>query len=628
MSNSRKLISFDVGSLVSVDDKPYRIIEHVSIDVVRGTNLETGTTRELSVTSLQSIDSKPTINIDIQSITDKDWKTAMEKYDSIKPLLKERVSRKEVDERASELGISFMTLYRWIKQFKIAGSFEGLLPQKKGCSTGTRRLTKEVEKIIDDAIREIYLTPQRESIKNVVRQVKQVCLDKGISNPPHPNTVRARINSIPEYDRLVKRGMKKLAQQKYGAVPGKFPNVEAPLDFVQMDHTKVDIILVDDEHRLPIGRPWVTSSIDLCTRACTGYYLSFDEPSATSDAMCITHSVLKKDKWLAMHDIKDSWPIWGIMKVVHTDNGSDFRSAPFSKACTMHGIELQYRPKHKTHFGGHVERQIKTYMDEIKSVEGSTFSNTAEKGEYDSEKEATMTISEFERWLIKLICLYNKTIHSEIEMSPLRKWEIGVFGDSTKPGYGIPSLPADPHSFMLDFLPFFERTVQRTGIKIDGIRYWSDVLRPFIAYESDETAGKKKKFIFRRDPRNISRIYFYEPEVKQYFEVPYADPHEIEPSIWEFLEAKRRIRADGRKHFNEKDVLDDVKELRKMREESALKTKSARLKAQKQAERAKQKTPVDATITNKKVETVSKDEQDYQPHKLEDHELQGFGDIA
>jgi hypothetical protein len=34
-----------------------------------------------------------------------------------------------------------------------------------------------------------------------------------------------------------------------------FDSAQRPLDLVQIDHTKLDIIVVDDEQRLPIGRP-------------------------------------------------------------------------------------------------------------------------------------------------------------------------------------------------------------------------------------------------------------------------------------------------------------------------------------------------------------------------------------
>ena len=70
--------------------------------------------------------------------------------------------------------------------------------------------------------------------------------------------------------------------------------------------------------------------------------------------------------------------------------------------------------------------------------------------------------------------------------------------------------PSDEQRFRLDFLPFVERTVQPYGVAIDGIRYYGDVLRRFIGASED---GRQRSFVFRRNPRDISTIYFWDPEV-------------------------------------------------------------------------------------------------------------------
>jgi len=49
-------------------------------------------------------------------------------------------------------------------------------------------------------------------------------------------------------------------------MPGKFPEVKLPLDIIQIDHTKVDVILVDEETREEIGRPFITVAIDIYSR--------------------------------------------------------------------------------------------------------------------------------------------------------------------------------------------------------------------------------------------------------------------------------------------------------------------------------------------------------------------------
>jgi len=35
------------------------------------------------------------------------------------------------------------------------------------------------------------------------------------------------------------------------------------MDLVQIDHTWMDVVVVDREWRLPIGRPWLTLAIDV-----------------------------------------------------------------------------------------------------------------------------------------------------------------------------------------------------------------------------------------------------------------------------------------------------------------------------------------------------------------------------
>jgi putative transposase len=66
-------------------------------------------------------------------------------------------------------------------------------------------------------------------------------------------------------------------------------------------------------------------------------------------------------------------------------------------------------------------------------------------------------------------------------------------------------------------MPYGERTIERHGIVIDEISYYDDVLRPWIgASDPTDTRGMRKcKFIIRRDPHDISTVYFYDPDVQQ-----------------------------------------------------------------------------------------------------------------
>lgn len=149
---------------------------------------------------------------------------------------------------------------------------------------------------------------------------------------------------------------------------------------MQIDHTKLDIILVDDHYRQPVGRPWITLAFDVCTRVVTGFYVSFDPPSALSTGLCLTHAILMKDKWLTRYPTKNQWLVWGLPAKVHLDNAKEFRGSMMQRGCDEYGIDLEWRPVGRPNFGAHVERALGSFAQEIHTLPGTTFSNPREKG--------------------------------------------------------------------------------------------------------------------------------------------------------------------------------------------------------------------------------------------------------
>ena len=124
---------------------------------------------------------------------------------------------------------------------------------------------------------------------------------------------------------------------------------------------------------------------------------------------------MPKDTWLAQHDITTSWPVWGVMDTVHADNGKEFHGTMLEKACEEYDIMLQWRPVGRPHFGGHIERLLGTLNHEMHNLPGSTFSNPRERGQYEAEQHAALTLAEFERWLAMLIVeVYHQRVHREL----------------------------------------------------------------------------------------------------------------------------------------------------------------------------------------------------------------------
>jgi putative transposase len=586
-------ISFASGSLVKYQGEAFRIQEVMSFEEVLGKSMTTGRPKVLRVGDLQQVaDAELPSAVDLQAIEEEDWAEARAKYDAIKPLLdKGNPTKDDVIKRAQEIGKSTSTLYRWLSRYRNFDAVSGLINGKRGWRDGNPRLSAGLEKIIRETLEAFYLKPERPSIAKTYQQIKIACEKKRLA-APSPTAVRARIARIPEFERLKKRGKLERAKNKFLPSPGTFPGGDYPLDVIQIDHTPIDLIIVDDEHRRPIDRAWLTVAIDIYSRMVVGYYLSLDAPSVTSVAMCVAHAMLPKDEWLMEHGLDSAkWPVWGPPRKIHVDNGADFRAKDFSRSCQEHGIDLEWRPVKNPKYGGHIERLQGTLLRGLHDLPGTTFSSIAHRDGYDSERTASLTLDELELQLLKMIVdEYHRKPHSALGMPPLRKWEQGIFGGGDTPARGLPPRPADKMALMLSFLPSFERTIQADGVTLDGLRYYDECLRPWIGAIDPETK-KTRSFLFRRDPRDLSHIYFWDPELKQHFKVHHADLRTTQFSLWEHRAAKSLAKSQGYDPSDEATVLRSVSERRELTDDSTKKTKKARREAQRQRTHAKGVTP-------------------------------------
>lgn len=533
---------------------------------------------------------------DLQDIPDEDWKVAQRRHEIIRPLLgRNNRTRHEVNARAKEFGVHGNTLYSWLATYEMTGLLTSLMPRARS-DKGKLKMSTEIEAIIASAIDDVYLTAQRKPISKVCDAVRQRCLTAGLE-PPHANTVRNRIAQVQAPIKVRRREGNKAADEAFSPIDGEFPGADWPLSIVQIDHTKVDIILVDDLHRRPIGRPWITLAIDVFSRMVAGFYVSFDPPGALATGLCLAHAMLPKEQWLAKHDLNAEWPVWGFPKMLHLDNAKEFRGNMLQRACAEYGIDISWRPVARPHFGGHIERLLGTVLNEIHTLPGTTFSNPRERGEYDSDAKAALTLSEFEAWLATYIAkVYHQRKHSSLGVSPLAKYREGVFGTGQCPGVGLPARIADEQRLRLDFTPFVERTIQDYGVVMDDVHYYHDVLRRWIG-SKNEASRQRRKFLFRRDPRDISTVWFYDPELRTYFDIPYRDTSHPAISIWELREAERLVKEAG-KPVDERSLFDAYDRMRAIEEEAQAKTRAARRAQQRRRDGIGADKPSGAVMTN------------------------------
>ncbi|MCE5181525.1 MAG: Mu transposase C-terminal domain-containing protein [Betaproteobacteria bacterium] len=577
MSTLRTTLSLKPGVEVFYKERRCHITHILDLSLVLVSDSETNHVEQAKIADLKPVPPAqvPQPKADISQIPDAAWQAAERKYEIIRPLLEVRGrTLKDVEARAKEYGIHATTLYKWIRKYEAQGRVTALQVNARS-DKGMVKLPKEVEAIIAATVESEYLTRNPKSILRICQEIRSKC-ERAKLPAPHCNTVRKRIDMLSDEMRISRRRGRKAAAQQFSPIKGHFPGADYPLSVVQIDHTKMDIILVDDIHRRPIGRPWITLAIDVFSRMVAGFYVSFDPPGALATGLCIAHAILAKDKWLAKHNVVSEWPCWGLPKTIHLDNAKEFRGNMLQRACKEYGINLEWRPVARPHFGGHIERLVGTLMKEIHTLDGTTFSNTRERGDYDSEKSAAMTLSDLESWLATYIVdVYHQREHKSIGMAPIEKFREGIFGSDDKPGTGLPEKIADGDRVRLDFMPFEERTIQNYGVVIDEIHYYHDVLRRWIGETDTSNSKAKRKFMFRLDPRDISTVWFYDPEVMEYYPIPYRDTSHPPISLWEMREMQRQVK-ESRKEVDERAIFEAYERMREVEVEAQGKTKAAR----------------------------------------------------
>lgn len=577
-------LNLAIGAKVFYENNAYTIVKAVDYNTVTIQSTDDNNTL-LNVLTKDLSSTKEPQEYNLEQYNDKEWEQARKKYEVIKDLVFRQRSRLEVEECAKGNNVGTTTIYTWLRIYEETESMHALVAKKRGKKGG--RLDKVVEKIIDDILEEYYLTKQKTKFTKIYRLIKQACKKLNIT-APHANTVRNRINAIdPKLSMKRREGYKK-SHQAFNNFEGKFPEGNFPLDVVQIDHTPLDIMLVDSIHREPEGRPTLTLAIDVYSRMITGFYLSLQAPGYFNVSQCLLQSLMPKDAYLKKENVEGEWNIFGIPRIIHVDNGQDLVSNDMIKVCDDLNITLLKRPVANPQFGAHVERVFGTINQEIHNLPGATFSNVNEKGDYDSAKMATFTLEELRRWLTHYIVnIYHKRIHHGLDMTPDEKYYQGIFGDDENPGTGIlPSIVENKEHIRILLLQTFLRTVQKDGITLDGITYYSDVLRAWINRKDKD--NNKIKFKIKRDPMNIQKIYFYDPELKEYFEIFYKKISAPKMTLWDMQASKRYLKEHNISNYTEDDIFKAYDVLAKLEKEAKEKTSKKKLRKNKSPKMSEQ----------------------------------------
>jgi putative transposase len=450
--------------------------------------------------------------------------------ESLEPLINEVAFRIEDAEPPS-----WSTIYNWVRAYLKAGEdIRVLIPatDKRGNTkpmySGTRlkkytekdkEKAEEVARIISLVVQEKYLSRQRHSIlathrflEGRIKEINKFRKDEDKLPIPRKDSLYHYISKLDDYEIDAARFGQRYADRKHRQVMSS-PRPTRSLERVEIDHTKTDLMVVDLETKLPIGRATLTDAIDVYTKMPFGSYISFEPPSYLSVMQCLLNAIKPKTYVKKLYpEVENEWNCYGLPELIIVDNGKEFHSLDFEDACLQLGIIVEYAPPGCPEYKGSKERYYETLNTQLlHDAPGTTFSNIFDRADYDPVRNALIDIESLKKiHHIYMIDIYARQIHKGISDVPARLWNesISVFP---------PALPTKGTDLKVLIGHVEYRKVRQQGIELFGLFYNCNELSVLRR----ETKGHRIKIKY--DPTDISFIYVTDYKNGLFIPVPAVD---------------------------------------------------------------------------------------------------------
>lgn len=445
---------------------------------------------------------------------------------------------------------SIQSFYRWRSKWVWARfDVRSLIDKHELRGRRPTSLPEALSELIEEGIEKIYLTPQRESLREtrdwiqlrIEQENRRRAPTQALPDVTH-RMLRHALSRIDRYAILKTRYGQRYAQDAV-RVYGKGPACTYPLERVEVDHTPLDVLVVDAETGLLLGRPWITVMIDGYSRMIVGIHISFRNPSVRSVLRCLKHAILPKvDVKERFPKVNGEWKAYGLIHQLVCDNGLEFHAHDLEAACAELGAHVVYCPTRSPQMKGRVERFLKTLNYGFVHLQpGTTFATYDKRHVYDSGATAALTLESLQeivhRWIVDV---YSVTFHRAIQSTPSHRWDEGI---QKFP----PRLPKSADVVNAYLGNCSRRHLTKNGIEVHSLQYNSAALQ-----ELRRRCGNIEVSV-RTDPDDLGAIFVFDDQSKRYLEARstmpgYADGVSVEQHRWIRSKARRDYAASPMRH--------------------------------------------------------------------------------
>lgn len=383
---------------------------------------------------------------------------------------------------AEENNISKQSVRSYLCRYLALNDIRALLPKEHDYK---RELTQD-EKNMRWSLNKYFYTPKKNSLNTAYKLMlkEKYCDGNGKLVEQYPTFNQYRYfyrktrkmqnyyisrNGLTNYQRN-NRPCLGDGIQEYAPVPGTG----------MVDATPCDIYLVNDIGQV-VGRPLLTACIDAYSGMCYGYSLSWEGGIYSVKSMLINIIADKKEycRRFGISIENDGWSNTALPGRIVSDQGSEYIGYNFEQLAEL-GITVVNLPSYRPELKGIVEKFFDVVQNEFKphlKGKGVIEPDFQERGAHDYRKDACLTLSDFEKIVVRCIVHYNSK--HVIENYPFTDdmFKLGVqpyASNIFNYGLDLPGtnlIKVSERDLVLCMLPRTTGRFSRFGLKVNKLRY-------------------------------------------------------------------------------------------------------------------------------------------------------------
>lgn len=257
-----------------------------------------------------------------------------------------------------------------------------------------------------------------------LKKINIARVEKGLAPlavPSGKTTLRTKILAARNPETVANKTTKREADSEFNGTNAALES-EIPFEYIALDHTVVDIFIVDDDTGMPLGRPTLGLAIDVSTRCIAAIHISWESPSISTVLTILKKIILPKYyvKDL-LPDVLDEIDTFGKPYNLIVDRGLENLTDALEHSCSQLGIDLRWAPRKNGQAKTWVERlfdNLNTGL--IHPLEGSVPHGPTlmRRLQIDPQKTAQVTLSHFRRLLYRYWIDYENRLHEGISEVP------------------------------------------------------------------------------------------------------------------------------------------------------------------------------------------------------------------